>query len=416
MRLFRRTGAIALSALVVSTFLVTPAAAEEVVTRPETFVATASARALYLELLGIKVSAGTSGIEITSAPSAKATGAGLLLASGTVSTVETTAAGQQKAPPKACVLNIDPPLLNLLGLQTACGEARVDSTTGAPQAFAKGEVLGLTLGGAQLLAILQPVLDALVPVLDQTLGSVTGLLQPLLGPLLQPLLGTLDLNAPVSSLLDRLDEVTALANVTVGTSTSEGASSATAITSTAIARGGEINLLPGLAVGGAPLLQIIVGSSKATSSFDRGAARSTPSFDAAIARVRSPLLGLDLPIALNAPLDLNLGILRLQVSLGAGRTITNADGSVGAVADGVSIALTTPLGSIILQLAHAESGIGGQGRLVAQQQVVEPVAQLAKTGGDPWLPMVGFVLLLAAFTTRRLVVARPGGDSRPVDH
>ena len=416
MRMFRRIGAIALSALVVSAFLVTPASGQATVeTRPESFVASANARALYLKLLGIEVSAGTSGIEITSAPLARATGAGLLLASGTVSTVETTAAGQQKAPPKACVLNIDPPLLALLGLQTACGEARVDSTVGAPQAFGQGEVLGLTLGGTQLLAILDPVLEALAPVLDQTLGAVTGLLQPLLGPLLQPLLGTLDLTAPVSSLVDRLEDVTSLAKIKVGASTSEGKSTADAITSTATAQGGEINLLPGLEVGGGPLLQIVVGSSKATSTFDRGAARSTPSFDAAIARVKSPLLGLDLPIALNAPLDLNLGILRLQISLGAGSTISNPDGSVGAVADGVSIAVTTPLGSIVLQLAHAESGIGGQGRLLAQQQVVQPVDLLAKTGSDPWLPMAGFALLLAAFTTRRLVVARPG-DSRPAKH
>ena len=247
------------------------------------------------------------------------------------------------------------------------------------------------------------------------MGAVTGILQPILGPLLQPLLGTLDLNAPVSSLLDRLDEVTALADINVGTSTSDGVSTATAITSTANAMGGEINLLPGLSLDGQPLLQILVGSARATSTFDRAGGQSTPSFDAAIARVRSPLLGLDLPIALNAPLDLNLGILRLQVSLGAGRTITNADGSVGSVADGVAIALTTPLGNIILQLAHAESGIGGQARLLTTQQVVQPVDLLAKTGNDPWLPMAGFALLLAAFTTRRLVVARPGG-SRPADH
>lgn len=418
MRMFRRIGAIALSALVVSAFLVAPASAQttEVETRPESFVASASARALYLKLLGIEVSAGTSGIQISSAPLAKATGAGLLLASGTVATVETTGPGQKPTQGPACVINIDPPLLALLGLQTACGTASADSTPGSPQASGKGEVLGLTLGGAQLLAILQPVLDALVPLLDSTLGAVTGALQPILGPLLQPLLGTLDLTQPVSTLLDRLEEVTALATVNVGTSTSTGTSSPTNITSTAIAQGGEINLLPGLAVGGAPLLQIVVGQAKATSTYDRGNAQSTPSYDAAIARVRSPLLGLDLPIALNAPLDLNLGILRLQVSLGAGRTTTNPDGSVGSEADGVSIALTTPLGDIILQLAHAQSAIGGQSRLLAQQQVVQPVDLLAKTGSDPWLPMAGFALLLAAFTTRRLLVARPSGNDQPVNH
>ena len=73
-----------------------------------------------------------------------------------------------------------------------------------------------------------------------------------------------------------------------------------------------------------------------------------------------------------------------------------------------------PSASIILELAHAESGIGGQGRLVEQQQVVEPVDLLAKTGNDPWVPLAGFVLLLAAFTTRRLVAARVRRHHRAV--
>ncbi|HVF13488.1 MAG TPA: hypothetical protein VM942_02755 [Acidimicrobiales bacterium] len=415
MRMFRRTGAMALSALVVSAFLVAPASAQEVETRPETYLASASARALYLELLGIKVSAGTSGIEISSLPQAKATGGGLLLASGTVSTVETTGPGQVLAPPPACVLNIDPPLLALLGLQAACGEARVNSAVGAPTAFGHGEVLGVTLGGAQLLAILQPILDAVAGLVDPTLATVTNLLDPLLGPVLEPLLGTLDLTTPVASLVDRIGEVTALAEITVGESTSEGTSVPSAITSTATAQGGEIDLLPGLALNGAPLLRIVVGSATATSTFDRGLAKSTPSYDAAIARVTSPLLGLDLPIRLDTPLDLNLGVLRLQVSLGAGRTTVNPDGSVSSEADGVAITLTTPLGVISLQLAHAQSAIGGQGRLVAQRQVVQPVELLAKTGSDPWLPMAGFALLLAAYTTRRLVVARPGGNRQSAD-
>ena len=169
MRMFRRTGAIALSALVVSAFLVVPnpASAQTVTTTgAESFIATANARALNLSILNLNVTVGGSGIQMTSAPAAKATGAGVLLAPGTISTVETTAAGQAFAPPKACV--VDLPLLNLLDLELACGEAKVDSTVGAPQAFGQGSVAAINVGGQQILALLAPVLDALAPLLDKS--------------------------------------------------------------------------------------------------------------------------------------------------------------------------------------------------------------------------------------------------------
>jgi hypothetical protein len=425
MSMFRRTGAIALSALVVSAFVVlpSPASAQTVQTRAEGFSAAANARGLNLSILGTNVTIGASGIEMTSGPTAKATGGGVLLAPGTVSTVETTAAGQALAPPKACLLNL--PLLGLLNLELACGEARADSTVGAPQAFGQGSVAAIDVGGQQILALLAPVLDALTPLLDQVIGTVTNVLSPLLGNLLPGLVGQLGLDpntSLVSSLVEGLQRATQLASIQLGTSTSRGISEPGKITATANAQGGQIDLLPGLALGGAPLVSIVVGSAQATSVFDRTGGTSTPTFDAAILTVRLglPLLGTltEIPVRLGAPLTLLAGTpLETTIALGAGTTTKNPDGSVSSVADGVKVhALKGISGGILLELAHAESAIAGQTALVEQVKVVEPVAQLAKTGNDPWIPMAGFTLLLAAFTTRRLVVARPGGSRHPADH
>jgi hypothetical protein len=424
MSMFRRTGATALAALVVGAFLVlpSPAGAQTVQTRAESFIATASARALALSVLGINVTVGASGIEMNSTPAAKATGGGVLLVPGTVSTVQTTGPGQALAPPPACVLNL--PLASLLDLKLACGEAKVDSTVGSPQAFGQGSVAAIDVGGQQILALLAPVLDALAPLLDQVLGTVTGALTPIVGNLLGGLVSGagLDLNAPVSSLVDIINNATNLASIRLGNSTSQGLSEPGKVSAIATAQGGQIDVLPGLALGGAPLLSIVVGSAKATSVFDRAGGTSTPGFDAAILTVKFglPILGglTEIPVKLGAPLTLLAGTpLESTIALGAGTTTKNPDGSVSSVADGVSIHLLKGIsGGIKLELAHAESGIGGQSQLVEQQKLVEPVAVLAKTGNDPWVPMAGFALLLAAFTTRRLVVARPSGNRSPADN
>lgn len=424
MRTFRRFGAVALSALVISAVMVLPASAATttIESKPETFVGTALARALDLNLLGTRVTVGSAGIEVSTKPVAKATGGGVLLAPGTVSTIETTTKGQVLAPPKACLLNV--PLVNLLTITTACGEAKASiSADGIPAAFGQGSVAGIDVGGQQLLALLQPVLDLLQPVVDQVIGTVQPLLGSLLGTLQLPLLNQLGIDPStglVSSLVDGIKKATSLATVKVGTGTAQGVASGTtdagAVTASANAQGAQIDVLPGLALGGAPLLSIIVGDASSTSTFDRKSGTSTPAFDAAVARVKLglPILGgtvTEIPIKLGTPLTLLAGTpLESTISLGAGSSTKNADGSVSSVADGVSVHLLKGIsGGIKLELAHAESAIGGTARLTAQQAIVEPLAQLARTGSDPWLPLAGLALLLAAYTSRRILVARPAG-------
>jgi|GEM_PF-1919214 hypothetical protein len=430
MRTVQRLGAIALTALVMGAVLALPAAAQTgtqtVETRPESFIATAAARGLDLNLFGNHVTIGQSSALINSTPTAKASGAGIALIAGTVSTSEVNAPEQSAAPPKACAINL--PVAGLLTVELACGESKVSTTNGAPSAYGAGAVAGVDLLGANLLDpivdLLRSLLNALLPVVDQTVGTVLNTLTPVLGNLLGGLTGSLGLGsgstvAPVSGLvndlLDGVQRATQLLDVKVGDSTAQTVTTAGAVTATATAAGAQIDLLPGLTLGGSPLLSIIVGSAKSVSTFDRATAVSTPTFDAAVARVRLglPLLGgsvTEIPIQLNAPLTLLAGTpLETTISLGAGRTVKDPNtGSVASYADGVSIQLLKGLnGGIGLELAHAETGVGGQARLVAQQALApaEPVPQLAKTGNDPWLPLAGAGLLMAALGIRRRITA-----------
>ena len=425
----RRIGAILLSGLVITAVLALPAtAADPVQTRPESYIATAAARGLELSLFGTRVTVGQSSALVNSSPSAKASGAGVALISGTVSNSEVNGPNQSAAPPKACVLNL--PVAGIATVELACGESRVNITPApdaAPSAYGAGAVAGVDLLGTTLLDpitnLLRQLLNALLPVVDQTVGTVVNTLTPVLGGLLGGLTTNLGLGSGssvqpvtglVNNLLDGIERATQLLDIKVGESNSSAVTSANAVTATANAAGAQIDLLPGLTLGGAPLLSIIVGQAKSVSTFDRSTGNSTPTFDAAVARVRLglPLLGAtvtDIPVQLNQPLTLLAGTpLESTISLGAGRTVKDPNtGAVASYADGVSIHLLKGLnGGIAIELAHAETGVGGQTRLVSQQQQVTPVVPaLAKTGNDPWLPLTGAGLLFVALGIRRRITA-----------
>ncbi len=432
MRTMQRLGAIGLAALVMTAVLALPASAQTVETRPESFIATAAARGLELNLFGNRVTVGQASAIINSTPMAKASGAGVaVLAPGTTSSSEVTGPNQSAAPPKACLLNV--PIVSLLAVELACGESKVDTGAAGPSAFGKGSVAGVDVAALNaldpIIQLLQTLLAQLLPVVDQTVGTVINTL-PGIGGLVGSLattlgLGTTSTVAPVSSLVNNLLEgvrrATGLVDIALGESIAQTVTSAAAVTATANAAGARIDLLPGLTLGGTPLLSIIVGQAKSVSTFDRATAKSTPTFDAAVARVRLGALlgGIDIPISLGAPLTLLAGTpLETTISLGAGRTVTDPNtGAVASYADGVSIQLLKGLnGGIALELAHAETGVGGQTRLVSQQQVIQPVVPaLAKTGNGPWLPLTGAGLLVMALGIRRRVLsAQAAGNNERV--
>jgi hypothetical protein len=426
MSTIRRIGAVTVVSLVVAMFLAAvPAGADTTtVTTPEAFVASASARGLNINLLGNNISVGTSGALIDSSPKATAQGAGVLLVAGTVANAAADANTTNSAPPPACVLNL--PLLGLLTVATACGQAAATTQGGLPQATASGSVASVDLAGS----LLTPLLDAVGKLVGQTIQTVVDPLTQLLGNLLNPLLGALNLNlqSTVDQLLAGLQKATGVLSIRLGPSSSAATTTSSKVNGTAVAQGAEIDVLPGLAPLGAPLLAIRVGDAKASVDVTRApqsqngavTATATPSFDAALVRVGLglPILGnvTDIPVSLGAPLTLLAGTpLESTISVGGGSTSDGPNGSKVAVADGVSLNLLKGLsGGIGISLAHAEAAGGGVGAVISVQQTQQPVPQpevLARTGEAAWIPMMGAFLLLAAFGTRRLAVSR-----RRVDH
>ena len=419
----RRITAVALTSVVIGAFMsVVPAGAQQtetVVTAPEAFVASASARGLALSLLGNPLTVGVSGALIDSSPKAQGQGAGVLLSPGTVANALVTTANASQTPPPACVLNL--PLLGLLTVLTACGQAQAATPNGLPAAGGAGSVAAIEVGGS----LLTPLIDQVGALVGGTVQSVLTPLTNLLGSLLNPLLSglNLNLNSTVQQLLDGLKRATGLLSIRLGSSTSAATTTSAKVNATAIAQGGEIQVLPGLSALGAPLLTIVVGDAKASVDITRPAATqggvaaavATPSFDAALVRVKLgiPLLGnlTDIPISLGAPLTLLAGTpLESTISIGGGSTSDGPNGTKVAVADGVSLQLLKGLnGGIALQLAHAEAAGGGTAAVLSVRQINNPVPlqpELPRTGGEAWLPMLGGLLLLVAYGTRRLVASR----------
>lgn len=411
MKIARRLMALVTATFVIGGFLALPANAQT--STPERFAGTAMARALNISLLGNNITIGSTNALGNSTPLAQAQGSGVLLVPGTTSTASASGPNKVDAPPQACLLNL--PLLNLLSVSTACSQAKADTTGGVPNATSTASVAAVDLGG---LSLLQPVIDQLTPLVTQTVGTVQATLNSLLGNLLKPLLNSLNLNLDslVGDLLAGLRRATGLLSVRVGPSASAVTTNAGAVTAQSAAEGAEIDVLPGLALSGAPLITIIVGKASTVSTFDRGTGTSTPSFSPAIVEVKLglPILGnvTDIPVSLGAPITLLAGTpLESTISLGGGRTVKNDDGTVGAVADGVSLQLLKGVsGGIGIELAHAESAVGGAKATIGEQTIasVLPAKEvLAKTGGEqPWLPMAGFALLFVAFITRRVLTRR----------
>ncbi|MDP9072802.1 MAG: hypothetical protein M3N98_01285 [Actinomycetota bacterium] len=419
MRIIRRLGAVAVSGALLGALLtVQPATAS---TTPEAFAGTATARALNLDALGIKLTAGATHATADSTPKAHADGAGVAIIAGTVSSADIAGANQTNTPPNACALNL--PLPAILTLALACSQSSAVSPGGLATGSAAANVATIDVAVLNaVLNLLKPITDALAPVADKLIGSVTATLQPLLGPLLTPLLGNLGINlqTPVSSLLTALQKITSLATISLGPSASVVNTVAGSITATASAKGGEIDILPGLALAGGPLIKIVLGSATATSTFNRTTGVSSATFDPALLTLS--VLGMTIPVTTGSPVTLFAGtVLESTIAIGAGSTVHNADGTVGAVADGLSLHLLKGLnGGINLELAHAESAVGGTPQIVtpdltttttvAPQVITTPPTNVGKllalTGPElPFLP-IGFFLILAGLLTRRAIRSR----------
>ncbi|MGH9126704.1 MAG: hypothetical protein ACRDZ8_18540 [Acidimicrobiales bacterium] len=448
MRIFRRWGALGLSALLIGTALSTialtagaaaPAAAQNAT--PEAFAGSASAQALTLSLLGINLNVDKTDAAADSSPKASADAA--VLAPGSLLTLDptkvavpTSAANTTDATP---VCNGALALSTLISITAVCAQsaaaippdaapAACAAPSGAvtPMACSSAKVLEIDVGLTQLL---QPILTAVKNSLQGVSTTVGNILSnlPVVSPLLNNLLNSpllsglgIKLSDPVSSLLDALNRATELLSVKVLPSVSAVSTTAGAVTAAAEADGIVVTLLPGVLLNSQPLLDLHVAEGQAISTYNRTTCASTSQFTAGL--LSGELLGTPLNVSTST---ISLGGLG-SISLGNGtKTSSSSAGTASATADGLAINLLN--GLVVLDAGHATSSIGGNCAVaapapttttststvaVAATTVTKPPV-LATTGADeaPLLP-IGFLLLLAGYLTRRRWLSRRSQTSK----
>jgi hypothetical protein len=434
MRSIRRAGSAAVAFLLLSAAS-TGSASAATTTTPETYVGSAAGRALSLSVGPSSVTLGSSLAKVDSTLKAAADSAGVLglpvVGGSNAGAVEVTGADQSKATGEKCATPAFPaPLAAVLNFGAGCSSSLAEVKGDDPRALATGTVAKLDLSAQTLLAT---PLNALQPVTTPLLGGIDTINKTL------PV--DLKVDDTLGDLLKALGSTKTL-EVELGKSISEVATTDGVVTSTATSQAGRIAILPLGAVAGVelkPVVEIIVGQAKATAVYDRVSGESKPSFDPAIVTIRintpttdslGKLIGQNLSEIKIAP---NLALpaagplaapcadakneycvlpgtpFETAIAIASGRTVQNADGTVGAVADAVKIhalrnigTLVAPLtGGIKLELAHAEAGVGGR---PAETVTIDIPAELPRTGGTPWIPMAGAGVLGLAILARRTVV------------
>jgi hypothetical protein len=253
-------------------------------------------------------------------------------------------------------------------------------------------------------------------------ATFSTVLQPVLNPV-QQLFGQLNQIAPqldpatstVSQLLSALQNDQTL-GLSLGNSKSTVQSLAGTVSSTNVASGGEVDIL-GLA--GAPLAKIVIGSSKAQAVYNRSTGQATPSFDPSLVTVTinplpaSGLAAQTLSVAPGQSLTILQGTpLQSTITVANGTSTVNKDGSVTAIADGVSLDLLQGLGAssatatdggIDLALAESTARVGGTPAAAPVTAAVSPTTKaLPFTGSTPGLPLAGAGLLGVGILGRRV--------------
>lgn len=434
MRIIRRIGVAAMAAMLMSAFVSGPAAADT----PETYVGTAAGKALHLSVFGDgdggSVTLGGSFAEIDSTLHAAAAGTGFAGIGETEAAAEVTGNNTSQSVPQACGTDqLEPVLSNLASLITlgaGCGSAAVQVVNGLPVAHGEGTVANVDLD-------LQTVLGEL------PIGDVVDGLEPVFGGLDQVFDEIEAGGGPALALTDTVkDLLTALGStrtleVRLGASTSDVTTVGERVTSTGAAAGGVISILPLGAIGEKPVAEIEIGSANATAVYDRATGVSTPSFDPALVTIRlntpttdalGEATGIDFQEIVISPADLvnlpadvacdedakSVCILKgtpfeTRITVASGHTVTNPDGTVGAVADAVAVHALRNIGEldpalaggILLEVAHAEAGVGGKPAQIVEITPPDLPRELPRTGGFAILPMLGGTGLAAAILGRR---------------
>jgi LPXTG-motif cell wall-anchored protein len=290
-----------------------------------------------------------------------------------------------------------------LSISLACSSAKALVAGGLPSAVSTGTVGDLGLSANTVLAALpvtQPLQDGVNTIFDG--------LAPLFA--LDP-----NLENAGTTVQDLLTDVITTDTLRVragGPSVAQVTTEGDKVTAASSTTGIIVDLLPTGAVGDLPVATIEVGAATATASYARGDGKATPAFEAALVKVTiAEEILAALPPDLVAALPFEGNVLSITVTdttclplpepltscitVGGGNVTENEDGSVTAMAAGVSLDLLKGLqGGVQLELASARATAGGTPAVAA---VAQPT--LPRTGGNPGLPLAGVVLLgLAAAT------------------
>jgi len=377
---------------------------------PEVYAGSASGTALKLSVLGQSLTAGISSAQIASNLTAKALAVGQLAPVPTAQQqVEVNGDGQTQAPAQQCGT---PPLPTLpapfpaLTADLACSSVIAGVKNGQPTALAQGTVATLTAdAAATFTTVLKPVL---APV------------QQIFGQLNQIAPGLDPATATVSQLLNVLQNTQTL-GIHLGSSNSMVQAVAGEVTALSVSQGGEIDIL---GIGGNPVAKIVIGSSQTEAIYNRASGAAKPSFDPALVTVTvnplsaTGLAAQTLTVAPGQTLTILQGTpLQSTITVADGTSTVNKDGSVTAVADGVSLDLLQGLGAssatatdggIDLALAESTASVGGKPALAAAPVVAAssitppPVKALPFTGSTPTLPLAGAGLLAVGVIGRRV--------------
>lgn len=417
MRSFRAlAGAIAVGGLVTTTVLGgTPAKAVEGA-QPEVFLGSAAGTALRINALGQDATIGGSKAAMDSTLKATASGIGSITALATNKSAVTGMGQTDPASGERCLTPSLPVTAVSVGL--ACTRSATELVAGVPKASSLGYITGLNVSANNVLTTLPIDLNdnAVVSILEGVFGTLPA--------------ATHTVTDTIGQVLDKLVETQTL-SAKIGPSTSEVSGTVATVTSVSEAKAGQIDILPTGALDGGPLLSIIVGSAKATATYDRVSGKSTPTVDPSVVTVKlgkTPLLpaGKTVTVAPGASEcfldDVVLPVLGAPlascITVADGKTSESIDPATGkkvvsAVADGVKLELLKGLnGGIVLELAHAEASVAGSPAVTPPVNPEAPLlsappSELPRTGGLPLLPLVGTSLMgLAAFARRLVVRAR----------
>lgn len=266
--------------------------------------------------------------------------------------------------------------VNLLGLLTSHlpGLPGLPKLPGLPSVPGLGKAPKLPSVGAGKMPAL-PKVPALAP---HPAGGASAPLPPELAAL-QQVFGKLPkIPAGGISLSQLLSELTAgklsqVLRVELGGSTTSTLTNSGVGTAEATGGGAEIDLLPGAGAGGAPLLKILVGRATATSVIASGAAHSyaadTPS--AVSVTLSTPLGSKVIDLAPGQSQTLLAGTpLASTISAGYGTTSTSPDGTEHATAQSVTIDLLQGVqGGVDLELGSPDSAAAPPQRAVVTTTV-----------------------------------------------